>query len=94
MIIDITAQGGFGGITAAAMKKTIDVDQQPRQMQQELCDAFKPRELQRLTRTPCPDCADRLTYRITVTEGQENPQVFTLREDQLPPEMLDLIDQM
>lgn len=93
MIIEIAAQGGFGGITAAQMRKTIDVDGQPEQMRQELCDAFEPDELARLARQPCGDCADRMTYLITVTEDRESHS-FTLREAQIPPDMLDLIDQM
>lgn len=93
MIIDIAAQGGFGGITAAQLRKTIDVDDQPEQMRQELCDAFEPDQLARLARQPCGNCADRLTYRITVTEDRET-RSFTLHEQQIPPEMLDLIDQM
>ena len=57
MIIEIAAQGGFGGITAAQLRKTIDVEDQPEQMRQELCDAFEPDELARLARQPCGDCA-------------------------------------
>ncbi|WP_295048261.1 protealysin inhibitor emfourin [uncultured Paracoccus sp.] len=93
MIIDIAAEGGFGGIAAARLRKTIDVDDQPEQMRQDLCHAFGPDELARLARTPCGDCADRLTYRITVTEDRQT-RSFTLREQQIPPDMLDLIDQM
>ena len=93
MIIEIAAQGGFGGITAANLRKTIDVSDQPEQMRQELCEAFEPDELARLARQPCGDCADRLTYRITVTKDRQS-RSFTLREAQIPPDMLDLIDQM
>lgn len=93
MIIDIAAQGGFGGITAAHLRKTIHVDDQPDQMRQELCEAFEPDELARLARQPCGACADRITYRITVTEDRRSHS-FTLHEQQIPPEMLDLIDQM
>ena len=93
MIIDIAAQGGFGGITAARLHKTIHVDDQPDQMRQELCEAFEPDELARLARQPCGACADRLTYRITVTEDRQS-RSFTLHEQQIPPQMLDLIDQM
>lgn len=93
MIIEIAAQGGFGGITAAQLHKTINVENQPEQMRQELCEAFEPDELARLARRPCGDCADRITYRITVTEDQQTHS-FTLQEQQIPPDMLDLIDQM
>lgn len=94
MIIDITAQGGFGGLAAASLHKTVDVARQPPQIRQELCEVFDPQNLRRLARNPCTDCADRMTYRITVTEDPQRSEVFSLREDQIPPEMLDLIDQM
>ena len=93
MIIEIAAQGGFGGITAANLRKTIDVSVQPEQVRQELSEAFEPDELARLARQPCGNCADRMTYRITVTEDRQT-RSFTLREQQIPPDMLDLIDQM
>ena len=93
MIIEIAAQGGFGGIAAAALHKTIDVEHQPEQMRQELSEAFEPDELARLARQPCESGADRLTYRITVTEDRR-ALTFTLQEAQIPPQMLDLIDQM
>ena len=93
MIIEIAAQGGFGGITAASLHKTVDVADQPDQMRRDLCRAFEPEELARLSRQPCGDCADRLTYRITVTKDRQS-RSFTLREAQIPPDMLDLIDQM
>lgn len=93
MIIEIAAQGGLGGIAAANLRKTIDVDDQPDEMRQDLCEAFGPDELARLSRQPCGTCADRMTYRITVTEDRQTHS-FTLREQQIPPDMLDLIDQM
>lgn len=93
MIIQIATKGGFGGIAAASLQKTIDVDNQPAQMRQDLCDAFEPAALDRLSRQPCGDCADRMIYRITVTENRQSSS-FTLQEQQIPPEMLDLIDQM
>lgn len=93
MIIEIAAQGGFGGIAAGNLRKTVDVANQPDQMRQDLCEAFQPDELARLSRKPCTDCADRMTYRITVTADRETHS-FMLREQQIPPDMLDLIDQM
>lgn len=94
MIIDIAALGGFGGINAARLHKTIDVDNQPDGMRRDLCDAFEPEQLARLARKPCSGCADRPTYRITVTAADRQTRSFTLREGQLPPDMLDLIDRM
>lgn len=94
MIIEIAAKGGFGGFAATGLNKTIDVDQQAAPIRQELSDAFKPDELARLSRKPCGNCADRLTYHITVTDEARHSRSFTLHEHQLPPETLDLIDQM
>ncbi|MDP5307679.1 protealysin inhibitor emfourin [Paracoccus spongiarum] len=94
MIIEIAAEGGFGGIAAASVTKRIDLDQQGARMRQEFCDAFEPDELARLASQPCTTCADRMTYRITLTDDRQQSRIFTIREDQLPPEMLDLIDQM
>ena len=42
MIIEIAAQGGFGGITAGRLHKTIDLAHQPEQMRQDLAEAFEP----------------------------------------------------
>lgn len=95
MIIEISSGGGFGGISAAALSKRIDVDQQSAALQRELCEYFEPGDLRQLAATPCKTrCADSMVYQITVTDEQRNRHVYTLREDQLPPEMLDLIDQM
>lgn len=93
MIIRVAAQGGFGGIAAASLDKTVNVDDQPAQMRASLCDAFEPALLDQLSRQPCGDCADRITYRITVSDD-DRTRSFTLQEQQIPPDMLDLIDQM
>lgn len=95
MIIEISSSGGFAGIPAAAMHKRIDVDQQTPQMRQEICEAFEPRDLSQLSsKSGARKGADILIYKITVTDRQDGAHVYTIREDQLPPEMLDLIDQM
>lgn len=94
MIIEIASTGGFGGISAAGLNKRIDVEEQSDTVRQELCDAFGPEELGRLAAQPCETCPDRMTYHITVTDEDRNDHIFTLQEDQIPPEMLDLIDQM
>ena len=41
MIIEIAVQGGFGGITAGRLHKTIDLAHQPEQMRQDLAEAFE-----------------------------------------------------
>lgn len=94
MIIEIDAEGGFGGIAAAALHKRIDAEAQTDPVRQELRSAFDAQELQRLAAGECGDCADRISYRITVTTEGHRSRSFIIREDQLPPEMLDLIDRM
>lgn len=95
MIIEISSSGGFGGIAAAGLNKRIDVDQQAPAMQQELCDMFEPQDLRQLAASkPNARRADGMIYRITVTDRQAEAHVYTIPEDQLPPEMLDLIDAM
>lgn len=95
MIIEISSSGGFGGIAAAGLKKRIDVDQQTPAVRQEICDMFEPDDLSQLASRPGRAKGnDMMVYRIRVTDQQQDEHVFTIREDQLPPEMLDMIDQM
>lgn len=95
MIIEISSSGGFGGVPASALHKRIDVDQQAPALRQEICEYFEPQDLDQLAARKKPRRgADMMVYRITVTDRQSGAHVYELREDQLPPEMLDLIDQM
>lgn len=95
MIIEISSSGGFGGIAAAGVKKRIDVDQQSAAVQQEICEYFEPRDLDQLaSRSVRSRSADAMVYKITVTDPTDGRHVYTIPEDQLPPEMLDLIDSM
>jgi hypothetical protein len=95
MIIEISSSGGFGGIAAAGVKKRIDVDQQSAAVQQEICEYFEPRDLDQLaSRSGNARAADAMVYRIIVTDPKDGQHVYTIPEDQLPPEMLDLIDTM
>lgn len=95
MIIEISSSGGFGGITAAGLNKRIDVEKQPTPVQQEICEYFELKDLRLLaSRSNGKHGADMMTYRITVTDREDGEHVYTIREDQLPPEMLDLIDAM
>lgn len=92
MIIEIRSHGGFGGIIAAPSRR-IDTDTQPAPLARDLCAAFGPDALARMAATPCPDCADRMRYAITVTDAT-GPHSITLSEGQMPPAMLDLIDSL
>lgn len=93
MIIEISTSGGFGGLAVAGLHKRIDVTQQSASMQREICEYFEPQDLERLSSGQGNTRArDMLVYQITVTDVQDGEHTFTLREDQLPPEMLDLLD--
>lgn len=95
MIIEISSSGGFGGMPAAGLKKRIDVDQQAPSMQQEICDMFEPRDLSQLAlRSVRAKGNDMMVYRIRVTDPQDGETEYSIREDQIPPQMLDLIDAM
>ena len=93
MIIEISTSGGFGGIPAAGLTKRIDLDEQPAPARAELCQYFEPGDLRQLAaRSRKETTADAMTYRIRLIEPSARPRTFTIREDQLPPDMLDLID--
>ena len=87
MVIQIAASGGLGGIGAPA--KTVEVDALEPAMRDRVCEAFTPDNLRRLGDAPPGLGADRLTYQITV-DGEP----FTVPEAALPPEMLDMIDDL
>lgn len=64
-------------------------------MRQEICEMFEPQDLSQLeAREPNRYSADGMIYKITVTDQQHSAHVYTIPEDKLPPEMLDLIDAM
>ncbi|MCQ0971202.1 hypothetical protein MLD63_12295 [Paracoccus sp. TK19116] len=95
MIIEISSSGGFGGIAVPAMNTRIDVDRQSASMQKEICEYFEPQDLDRLARAKAPARgADMMTYEIRVIDRQSGQHVYRLREDQIPPEMLDLLDSL
>lgn len=92
MIIEISTSGGFGGLSAAGMRKRIDVEQQAPGIRQELCGLFEPADLKQLAaRSRSETRADAMTYEIRLIDRRSR-KTYTIREDQLPPDMLDLID--
>ncbi len=95
MIIEISSSGGFGGLAAAGLNKRIDLDQQAPALRQEICEMFEPEDLSQLeAKAPNAHSADGMVYRITLTDQAARAHVYTIPEDKLPPEMLDLIDAM
>ncbi len=95
MMIKITSSGGFGGLAAAGIDKQMDLESQTAALRDTYCTAFDPKALGALaTKAEAPGAADMLTYRIVVTDDEKARHTFELREDQLPPALLDLIDAM
>ena len=93
MMIEVASSGGFGGLAAGGVTKQLDVTD-PDDLQT-YCEAFDPGELSRLeAREPNLAAADMQTYTIAVTDDENRRHVFRLREDAMPPVMLDLIDAM
>ena len=93
MMIEIASQGGFAGLPATAPPKTVEVETLEQPMRERVCEAFAPDNLRRLSETAEGPGADRLTYEITV-EGDAGRDTFTVPEGALPPEMLDMIDDL
>ena len=93
MLIEIASQGGFAGPAATVPPKTVEVGALEEPMRERVCEAFAPDNLRRLSEAPEGAGADRLTYEITV-EGEAGRDTFTVAEGALPPEMLDMIDDL
>ncbi|MGH1416044.1 MAG: protealysin inhibitor emfourin [Pelagimonas sp.] len=95
MMIEISSSGGFAGIAATRQDKVLDLSSVSEPKREAYCAAFDPRELASLVNEDKHSgAADLMTYRITVTDEKNAQHQFELREDQLPPDVLDLIDEM
>lgn len=93
MIIEVSTSGGFAGIPAAGISKTIDLDALSIERRREICAVFHPETLLAQAKGALNEgVADLSMYQITISDDDGAPQVFNLREDQLSAEMLDLID--
>lgn len=94
ILIEISKSGGFGGLVTSSNVRSVILSDLPNAEAQILCDAFDPAVLRALSEgAAAKGRADTLTYEITVT-SPEGRQQFVLDETQLPPEMLDLIDEV
>jgi hypothetical protein len=94
LMIEISMSGGFGGLPAGGANSTTTLDDMAPARSAAICEAFEPTALSALAEAaPSPGRADTVTYEITVTDDQ-GPHQFKLDETQLPPEMLDLIDEL
>ena len=95
MMIEIASSGGMAGLAARPSTKQVDVSAQDEAHRAAYCELFDLGALSALAERPGnPSAADMQTYVISVTDDAEERHVFTLREDVLPPKMLDLIDEM
>ncbi|NDW05616.1 hypothetical protein GTK09_14410 [Jiella sp. 40Bstr34] len=95
MIVKIATSGGFAGIPAAGINKTVDVSSLPPPLQERVCRAFEPPKLKRLEKSGAPDTSvDRFNYAITVTDDAGEVHRYRLEESVLPAELIDLMDEM
>ncbi len=95
MIIEVTSEGGIGGLATGQSHRSLQVDAQPQAVQTEYCAAFSPEAMAAAAApTRSPGGADRLIYTIKVTDDDGAVHRYTVSEGNLPPETLDLIDRM
>jgi hypothetical protein len=92
MMITITTSGGIGGF--GLVKSTeVTVESLPEPLRVETCARLDPAALGSLAAAPGREAVDRIVYHIVVSEGGEAAR-FDLPESALPPETLDLIDDL
>lgn len=91
MIVTITTSGGIGGF-GLGRSAEVAVDSLPEPLKAEACERLDPAALGGLEARPAPG-ADRVTYHIAVGTAQ-GTTTFSLAETALPPETLDLIDDL
>ena len=93
MLIEISTSGGFGGLEAAGIHKSVDMKTLAEPARSEICKAFDPKKLKAIAgRTSHAGAADGMTYKIVVVDDKETRHEFNVAEDALPAEMLDMID--
>ncbi|MFK7835822.1 MAG: protealysin inhibitor emfourin [Sulfitobacter sp.] len=94
VMIEITTSGGFGGLATGGAHTSASLSDLPTAQAATYCEAFAPTALAALAETETPQGrADTITYEIKVVDDDGAHQ-FQLDETQLPPEMLDLIDDL
>lgn len=92
MMIEITTEGGFGGLAAAGVNKAATVEDLPQADHDRICAAFAPSALAEIAGASAnAGRADTVTYEITVTDD-DGAHHFKLDETQIPATMLDMID--
>lgn len=91
MKLQIVAKGGIARITTT---KAVDLDHLPVPVRQEFEEAFTPMALAECAARSSTMGADRMSYQITISEAELPSETFSLHEQQLTPQMLDLIDRI
>ncbi len=98
VIITIATSGGIAGIGDPSGNKSVNTDSLPAETRDAVCAAFETRQLETLEKKAAEPSkargADRFTYHITVKDAGGKSITFEIPEHVLPPEMLDLIDEM
>ena len=92
MMITISTSGGIGGF-GLAKSAEVAVDNLPEPLRVEACARLDAKTLASLDPTPVRGAADRIVYHIVVMEGTATAS-FDLPESALPPETLDVIDEL
>ncbi len=95
MLIEVSASGGFGGLPAATTTRALDLEQLSEDRCRAYSAAFEPKALAEISQaTPSQGRADTMTYEITVIDADGERHLFKIDETLLPPDLLDLIDDM
>lgn len=91
MMISISTTGGIGGFGLARTAQ-VSVESLPEPLRVEACSRLDPQALGAIGAAPTRG-ADRVVYHIEVVEAGQSAR-FDVPEGALPPETLDLIDEL
>ena len=95
MIIEISTSGGIGGIPSAGLQKSVDVKTLAEPDKSKICEVFDLNSLGAMAgKSGHPGAADQMTYKIIIVDDENQRHEFDVDEYVLPPEMLDMIDEM
>lgn len=93
MILTITTSGGIGGF-GSRQSIVVHVEQTPPALRSEVCLRLGPEALSGLDDVASPGAADYIIYHIMVEDEGAGRRVFDVPEPSLPPETLDLLDEL
>jgi hypothetical protein len=92
MMVSISTSGGFGGF-GLAKSAEVAVEALPEPLRAATCARLDAAALGRIKAAPARGAADYVVYHIVIVEAGETRR-FDLPETALPPETLDLIDEL